>query len=77
MSQPKTDAKPVRQGCIVRLLSKPDGCASRDYPLTVGNTYSVLGFDGSNVITTTDEPGRTAAYWRGRVERIERKGSGV
>ncbi len=48
----------------------PDGRTAQHYPLTVGNVYRVMGFDGSNVITTTDEPGREASYWRGRVERV-------
>lgn len=57
-------------GDQVRLLSKPDGCQSAEYPLTVGNIYQVLDFRGSNVVTTTDNPGETANYWRGRVERV-------
>lgn len=71
MSLETNHLEPVRQGCTVRLISLPDGCESRQYPLTVGNNYHVLGFEGSNVITDTDEPGRTAAYWRGRVERVD------
>lgn len=62
-------AQPIRQGCTVRLLTLPDGGLAKGYPLTVGNTYRVLGFECGNVITTTDEPGRTAVYQRGRVER--------
>lgn len=58
------------QGDRVRLLSKPDGVHSQHYPLTVGAEYEVVGFIGSNVQTTTDEPGLCADYWRGRVEKV-------
>lgn len=71
MNHVMTTANPIRQGCSVRLLSLPTGCTAKHYPLTLGHTYRVLGFDGSNVVTTTDEPGCTASYWRGRIERIE------
>lgn len=59
----------LKRGDSVRLVSKPDGRASKDYPLTVGQVYEVKGFMGSNVETTCDEPGRTVSYWRGRVEK--------
>jgi hypothetical protein len=57
----------ITAGASVKLISAPDGAMSKHYPLTVGNTYEVKGFEGSNVITTTDEPGRAASYWIGRV----------
>lgn len=66
-----SNTKPVRQGCRVKLVSLPTGCMSKHYPLTVGNTYHVLGFEVGNVVTTTDEPGRSASYSRTRVERVE------
>ncbi len=57
----------IRTGASVKLISAPDGVMSKHYPLTVGKTYEVRGFEGSNVITTTDEPGHMASYWIGRV----------
>lgn len=59
----------MNRGDLVILVEKPDGYTSRHYPLTVGATYEVLDFDGSNVVTTTDVPGETARYWRGRVKK--------
>jgi hypothetical protein len=56
-------------GDRVILISKPTGCVSKDYPLTVGNTYEVVGFYGSNVITTCDEPNKVVDYWRRRVRK--------
>lgn len=58
------------RGDTVRLLTKPDGHDSRHLPLTIGKTYTIIDFDGSNVITTTDDPHREGSYWRGRVEKV-------
>jgi hypothetical protein len=58
----------IGKGDTVVLKEKPNGYTSRDYALTVGQTYTCLGFMGSNIITTTDVPGETASYHRGRVE---------
>lgn len=58
----------IKRGDKVRLLEKPTGYTSQHYPLTVGKVYRCEDFDGSNIITTTDEPGVTASYNRGRVE---------
>lgn len=60
------------RGDSVRLITKPDGYTSQHLPLTVGNIYTVHDFDGSNVITTTDDPGAEGHYWRGRVEKVWR-----
>lgn len=57
-------------GDSVRLVSKPNGQTTQHLPLTIGKTYKILHFDGSNVVTTTDDPELSASYWRGRVEKI-------
>ena len=62
--------KPMQRGDSIRLITKPDGCESTCYPLTVGGVYQVVDFMGSNVVTTTDVPNETADYWRGRVLKI-------
>lgn len=54
----------------VRLVSMPDGQYSKDLPLTVGNIYEFLHYDGSNVVTTTDKEGVDGHYWQGRVEPV-------
>lgn len=59
----------ISPGDDVKLNEKPDGCLSKHYPLTVGRIYQCLGFMGSNIITTTDEPGESASYYRGRVSK--------
>lgn len=61
------------EGQQVRLLTKPEGYTSQHLPLTAGNTYVFLRYDGSNVVTTTDVPGETGSYWQGRVEPIVAK----
>lgn len=58
-------------GDSVRLITKPTGQATQHLPLTIGNIYKILYFDGSNVVTTTDEPEQSGSYWRGRVEKVE------
>jgi len=58
-------------GCVVKLLEKPCGYVTKDYKLTVDNNYIVIGFEGSNVITTTDEPDINCSYNRQRVERLK------
>lgn len=63
------DISDLRPGDQVRLVSKPTGHSSQHLPLTVGRTYDFKHFDGSNVVTSTDEPDETASYWRGRVEK--------
>lgn len=62
-----TEKRAIKRGDDVILIEKPDGHTSRHYALTVGKTYRCLDFDGSNIITTTDEPGETANYGRSRV----------
>lgn len=57
-------------GDMVTLLEKPCGYVTRYCKLTVGNRYVVKDFEGSNVITTTDEPDGKASYNRQRVERV-------
>lgn len=57
----------IKVGASVKLISAPNGVTSKHYPLTVGKTYEVKAFEGSNVITTTDEPGHMASFWIGRV----------
>lgn len=63
--------QPLNVTDTVVLLSKPDGYVSGHLPLTVGARYKVLGFMESNVVTTTDEPGLTGSYWRGRVQKAD------
>jgi hypothetical protein len=65
-----TSPQRLQPGDKVKLLSLPTGCTSKEYALTVGALYEVLYLDGSNVVTTTDIPGETGGYWRGRVEKI-------
>lgn len=60
----------IKVGDDVVLREKPTGYLSKHYPLTVGNTYKCLGFMGSNIVTTTDNPGEDAAYYHGRVEAL-------
>ena len=60
----------LHRGDKVRLLTKPEGHDSQHIPLTVGNAYTILDFDDSNVITTTDDPNIEGSYWRGRVEKV-------
>ncbi len=59
-------------GDKVRLLTKPDGCTSKDLPLTVGNTYTFRYFLGSCVCISTDQEGLDGHIWRGRVERVRK-----
>ena len=64
----------IGEGDAVRLLELPERCLRQDayVNLTIGNVYSVLYLDGSNVVTTTDVPGEEASYWRGRCVRTTR-----
>jgi hypothetical protein len=57
----------IKVGDLVRLDKKPDGCLASQHALTVGNICQCRGFMGSNIVTTTDEPGETASYHIGRV----------
>jgi hypothetical protein len=57
-------------GDQVKLVEKPDGCLARQHALTVGNTYECLGFMGSNIVTTTDDPSEPASYHIGRVRSV-------
>lgn len=62
----------IEVGDRVKLLSMPGSCVDYyGYKLTVGNVYEVLDFDGSNVITTSDQPGQRASYNRERVEKVD------
>lgn len=54
----------------VTLLEMPDGYTARNAPLTIGKAYQIKGLEGSCVVTTTDVPGETATYYRGRVELV-------
>ncbi len=60
----------LHEGDHVRLLSKPTGYTSSELPLTIGNTYIVRYLDGSNVCTSTDQPGLDGHYSRSRVEKV-------
>lgn len=59
------------RGDTVKLISKPTGYVARHLPLTLGKTYTVLDFDCSNIVTTTDDPEIEGHYWRGRVEKVQ------
>lgn len=61
-----------RRGDTVELLTKPTGCTSQYYNLTVGRRYEVLDTGGCCVITTTDTPGETGMYNRDRVTVVHR-----
>ena len=56
------------KGDAVVLRQPPDGYLSRDYPVTVGNTYEVVDHMGSCIVVTTDVPDETASIWVGRFE---------
>lgn len=62
--------KSLIEGQQVRLLTMPNGCTAGKLPLTVGNTYTFHHYDGSNVVTTTDEVGLDGHYWHGHVEAV-------
>ena len=57
-------------GDTVVLLTKPDGCTSKDLPLTVGREYTFRYYVGSCVCITTDQPGLDGHIWRGRVQKV-------
>lgn len=59
----------LQRGDIVELLEKPDGQTSQHYDLTVGDFYRFNEYAGSCVITTSNRPGETAMYYRGRVQK--------
>ena len=59
----------LQRGDIVELLEKPTGCTSQHYDLTVGDFYRFNEYAGSCVITTSNEPGETAMYHHGRVQK--------
>lgn len=56
----------------VVLLSKPDGCTSKDLPLTVGRKYTFHYYVGSCVCISTDQAGLNGHIWRGRVQKVEK-----
>lgn len=55
----------------VMLAKKLTGHMSSQYPMTVGNVYTVIGRDGSNIITTTDNI-MTASFNPESVVRVRR-----
>jgi hypothetical protein len=57
-------------GESVRLLQKPTGYTGKYAPLTVGEVYTIVAFEGSNVVTTTDQEDMTASYNRDRIGKI-------
>ncbi len=58
-------------GGLVLLVEKPTGCASKDFPLTVGKVYRVRRIEGSNVVTDSDDPDvREVSYNRERVRVV-------
>ncbi len=50
----------------VRLVEQPDGALSKDYEVTLGHDYEVLGRMGSCLVTTSDVPGETVSIYYGR-----------
>lgn len=66
----KISGQDLKRGDAVVLNELPTGYFSSLAPLTVGNTYDVVDFDGNNVITTTDVPGETSSYHRSRVTKV-------
>lgn len=63
------DISTLTLGSKVKLINKPDGYTSHDYPLTLGNIYKFLGMMGSCVIITTDMVNETASIHSSRVMR--------
>lgn len=59
----------LTRGDRVRLLSMPNLYLGPP-PLTVGNVYTFLHYNGSCVVTTSDTPNETVTYWRERVEKV-------
>lgn len=56
-------------GDKVILTQLPERYYRGEYcPLTLGRIYIVVSLDGSNVITTSDDPGITQSYNYERVE---------
>lgn len=55
-------------GQKVILSQAPDGSLSSHYKVTVGNTYTVLGWMGSCLETTSDVKGRAVSIYHGRFE---------
>lgn len=55
------------KGAPVQLIEKPSGHLSHQYPLTVGNVYTFIGWMNTCVIITTDVPGETASVHYSRV----------
>lgn len=53
-----------RPGDRVRLIEKPDGYTSKDYPVHVDGIYTVHDQVGSTLYVTTDEVGELA--WIGK-----------
>jgi hypothetical protein len=61
-------------GDVVKLIEMPTGHDSKHYPLTIGNLYTIKAFDGSNIITNTDDPKwHLCSYNRERVEKAYSK----
>jgi len=60
----------MNRGDTIQLIEKPDGYESRHYPLTVGNQYTVIGWMGSAVQITCDDPDRTVAIYHGRMKVV-------
>lgn len=50
----------------VILTTKPDGCLSSSYPLTLGKQYKVVGRMGSCLVVETDIEGETASVHASR-----------
>lgn len=65
----------LRPGDVVILESMPEHYFG-DPPLTVGNKYTILLLDGSNVCTTSDVAGCEPHYSRGRVRKVSDEKSG-
>jgi hypothetical protein len=59
-------------GDDVKLITKPDGCTSQFYKLTVGNVYQVKDIFGCCVVTNTDD-GDTGIYNQDRVQVVSRQ----
>lgn len=63
----------MKAGDEIELLSKPTGYLTQHLPLTVGNIYRVIRLEGSNVVTTTDDPDIEGSYNRDRVKPQEER----
>jgi hypothetical protein len=52
-------------GLHLVLRELPDGCSTKDAPLTIGKSYKILGQDGSTLVFN-DDAGNSIRIYQGR-----------